>query len=65
MFVTYGRVPNPDQNWNSIDSESVAGAFHTFLGYCRQYELKVEFWDVHFSQGSYKQLSYSLFTPNI
>ena len=31
-------------------------AFHTFLEYCRQYELKVEFWDFHFSQGSYKQL---------
>ena len=27
-------------------------AFHTFLEYCRQYELKVEFWDVHFYQGS-------------
>jgi hypothetical protein len=30
-------------------------AVHTFLECCRQYELKVEFWDVHFSQGSYKQ----------
>jgi hypothetical protein len=31
-------------------------AFHTFLEYCPQYEPKVEFWDVHFSQGSYEQL---------
>ena len=30
-------------------------AFHTFLEY-RQYELNVEFWDFHFSQGSYEQL---------
>ena len=47
--VTRGRVPNPNQNWNSIANR--LRAFHTFLEYCRQYELKVEFWDVHFSQG--------------
>ena len=52
--VTRGRVPNPNQNWNIIANR--LRAFHTFLEYCRQYELKVEFWDVHFSQGSYKQL---------
>jgi hypothetical protein len=52
--VTRGRVPNPSQNWNSLANR--LRAFHTFLEYCRQYELKVEFWDVHFSQGSYKQL---------
>jgi hypothetical protein len=52
--VTRGRVPNPNQNWNGIANR--LRAFHTVLEYCRQYELKVEFWDVHFRQGSYKQL---------
>ena len=51
---TRGRVPNPNQNWNGIANR--LRAFHTVLEYCRQYELKVEFWDVHFRQGSYKQL---------
>ena len=32
------------------------GEFNTFLAYCCQYDLKVEFWDVHFCQGWFKQL---------
>jgi hypothetical protein len=48
--VTRERVPNPNQNWNSLANR--LRAFHIFLDYCRQYE----FWDVHFSQCSYKQL---------
>ncbi len=53
-IVTRGRVINPNQNWNSLANR--VQAFHTFLDYCREYDLKVEFRDVHFSQGSFKQL---------
>ena len=53
-IVTCGRVTNPNQNWNSLANH--VQAFHTLLDYCRRYDLKVEFWDVHFGQGSFKQL---------
>jgi hypothetical protein len=53
-IVTRGRVTNPRQNLNSLANR--VQVFHTFLDYCREFELKVEFWDVHFSQGSFKQL---------
>ena len=53
-IVTRGRVTIPNQNLNSLANRMQA--FHTFLEYCREFELKVEFWDVHFSQGSFKQL---------
>jgi len=53
-IVTRGRVTNPNQNLNSLANRMQA--FNTFLEYCCEFELKVEFWDVHFSQGSIKQL---------
>ena len=53
-IVTRGRVKPPNENWNSLANH--VQAFHTFLDYRRRYELKVEFWDVHFSQGSFKRL---------
>jgi hypothetical protein len=52
--VRKGRVPNPNQNWNSLARR--VEAFKTFLAYCRQHDLKIEFWDVHYCQRSSKQL---------
>ena len=54
-LVTSTRPPNPNQPSDNSYPNRVR-AFNTFTEYCRDNELKVEFWDVHFSQRSFNQL---------
>ena len=49
-----GRASLLGQNVNSLERRKEA--FGRFLAYCRQHELCIEFWDVHFCQGLYKTL---------
>ena len=54
-LITNTRPPNLNQpNHNSYPNR--VRAFNSFTRYCRANELKVEFWDVHFSQRSFKHL---------
>ena len=54
-LITNTRPPNLNQpSYNSYPNR--VRAFNTFTRYCRENELKVEFWDVHFCQRSFKQL---------
>ena len=54
-LITNTRPPNLNQpNFNSYQNR--VRAFNTFTRYCRENKLKVEFWDVHFSQRSFNHL---------
>jgi hypothetical protein len=46
--------PNPDHNLNTLQNRKEA--FYHLLDYCLDRNLKLEHWDVHFCQGSSKQL---------
>ena len=46
--------PNPDHNLNTLQNQKEA--FYHLLDYCLDRNLKLEHWDVHFCQGSSKQL---------
>ena len=46
--------PNPNHNPNTLQNRKEA--FHQLLQYCLDRNLKLEHWDVHFCQGSSKQL---------
>ena len=46
--------PNPNYNPNTLQNRKEA--FHHLLDYCLDRNLKLEHWDVHFCQGSSKQL---------
>jgi hypothetical protein len=54
-LVTSTRPPNPNQPSDNSYPNRVR-AFNKFTKYCRDNELKVEFWDVHFCQRSFNQL---------
>ena len=54
-LITNTRPPDLNQP-NSNGYQNRARAFNTFTKYCRQNKLKVEFWDVHFSQRSFNYL---------
>ena len=49
LYLNRGRAPLPGQNVNSLERRKEA--FKRFLAYCREHELCIEFWDVHFCQG--------------
>ena len=49
-----GRASLPGQNVNSLEPRKEA--FKSFLHYCRQHDLCIEFWDVHFCQGLSKKV---------
>ena len=46
--------PNPNHNLNTLQNRKEA--FYHLLNYCIDRNLKLEYWDVHFCQGSSKQL---------
>ena len=46
--------PNPNHNLNTLQNRKEA--FYHLLDYCLDRNLKLEHWDVHFCQGSSKQL---------
>ena len=46
--------PNPNHNPNTLQNRKEA--FYHLLDYCLDRNLKLEHWDVHFCQGSSKQL---------
>ena len=46
--------PNPNHNPNTLQNRKEA--FHRLLDHCFNHNLKLEHWDVHFCQGSSKQL---------